>query len=124
MKKVLLVLTGVFLLLGGAAGLAYTTLASSHAGLASQPSASVEPTSAPEAVVVTPAPATATPAPTRQATANAMVHLRVGPSASTGIMTDIPMGAPVVLGSYSDSQWQQAVYNGLNGYVFKSYLNY
>ena len=67
---------------------------------------------------------TPTPTPDRQATANTMVHLRVGPSVNTDIMTDVPAGATVKLGGYSDSQWQQVTYNGLNGYVFKSYLNY
>jgi hypothetical protein len=65
----------------------------------------------------------ASPSPSR-ATTNGVVHLRVGPSVNTDVMTDVPSGTVVTLGAYSDSSWQQVTYKGFNGYIFKSYLNY
>jgi len=96
------------------------------------PSNTPEPTAINSATpVVSPSPspsvaASPSPSPSTapQATTNGVVHLRVGPSVNTGIMTDVPSGTVVKLGAYSDSSWQQVVFNGLNGYIFKSYLNY
>jgi len=50
--------------------------------------------------------------------------MRSGASTTTPIVADLNGGSVVTLGSYSDSQWQQVTYNGLNGYIFKSYLAY
>lgn len=55
---------------------------------------------------------------------NGFVHMRSGASTSTPIVTDLQAGTTLILGSYSDSQWQQVSYNGINGYVFKAYLTY
>ena len=88
------------------------------------PSTSPSPSPNPSPAVAASASPTASPATSPQATTNAFVHLRLGPSTNTAVMTDVPGGMVVKLGAYSDSSWQQVVYNGLNGYIFKSYLNY
>lgn len=84
------------------------------------------PTPMPTSVLV-PRPTTvATPAPvaTPTATTNAFVHLRASKSTSSAILTDLNGGTVVGLLSDSDAQWQQVSYNGLNGYIYKTYLAY
>lgn len=73
----------------------------------------------------------ATPAPTPAATPNgptattvSFVRLRAGASTSSGVLAELQGGTVLQLGTYQDSQWQQVSYNGLNGYVFRSYLQY
>ena len=77
--------------------------------------------------LATPVP-TASPAPTATpsatATTNSFVHMRAGKSTSTAILTDLNGGAVVQLLPDQDAQWQQVRYNGLTGYIFKTYLVY
>ena len=82
------------------------------------PTPTVKPTPA-----ATPAP-TPTPAASKKATTNAFVHMRAGKSTSTAILVDLNGGTVVELLSDSDAQWQQVRYNGLTGYIFKTYLVY
>jgi uncharacterized protein YgiM (DUF1202 family) len=80
----------------------------------------------------TPSPSlSATPTPTPVATpvvptavTNSFVHLRAGKSTSTNILIDLNGGTTVQLLADSDAQWQQVKYNGLVGYIFKTYLIY
>jgi len=94
-------------------------------------SPSVSPSTTPKPTVsATPSPTpVATPAPTPAvptATTNSypIVHMRVGKSASTAIVTDLNGGTVVQLLSDSDAQWQQVRYNGFTGYIYKIYLTY
>lgn len=73
--------------------------------------------------VVTPV-ATSTPRPLRTATTNAFVHVRAGASTATAILFDLNGGVTVELLSYQDASWQQVRYNGVTGYIFRSYLTY
>jgi uncharacterized protein YgiM (DUF1202 family) len=50
--------------------------------------------------------------------------MRAGKSTSTAILMDLNGGTAVQLLSDSDAQWQQVQYNGLTGYIFKTYLAY
>ncbi|HSX02350.1 MAG TPA: SH3 domain-containing protein [Candidatus Saccharimonadia bacterium] len=138
MKRAVLIAVGILGLTLLAASLTELTLALGHGGSLSDdlkvrpqatPSPSTTPTPPP---TTTPSPSplpTATPTsiPTPAvptAVTNSFVHLRAGASTATPILADLNGGTVVTLGSYSDSQWQQVQYNGLNGYVYKSYLTY
>jgi uncharacterized protein YgiM (DUF1202 family) len=88
-----------------------------------KPTVSVTPTVTPTPLVTPQPKATPTPA-AATATTNSFVHLRAGKSTSTAILTDLNGGTVVTLLPDSDSQWQQVQYNGLTGYIFKTYLTY
>jgi uncharacterized protein YgiM (DUF1202 family) len=137
--RVVVILGGVLVLALLAGGFTEATLAVGHrGGIADdallRPSAknlTPKPSPTPSAVV-TPA-ATATPAPTpsttpvpatRVAVTNSFVHLRAGKSIYTNILTDLNAGTQVQLLPDADAQWQQVQYNGLTGYIFKTYLTY
>ncbi len=133
MKRVVFTVIGILALTLVAAGLAEATLLFGHHGRLSddqqaRPAATPTPTPSPTpAPTLTPAPApvpTPTPVPVRTAVTNSFVHLRAGASTSTTILANLNGGTVVTLGSYVDSQWQQVQYNGQNGYIFKTYLNY
>jgi uncharacterized protein YgiM (DUF1202 family) len=137
MKRAVLIAVGILGLTLVATGLTELTLALGHGGSLSDdlkvrpqtlPSPSASPTPSPAATPPSPPPTIAlTPSPTPaapMATTNSFVHLRAGASTATPILTDLNGGTVVTLGSYSDSQWQEVQYNGLKGYVFKSYLAY
>lgn len=79
------------------------------------PAPTVTPTVAP-----TPVPTAVAP----HAVTNSFVHLRQSNSTSSAILMDLNGGTIVTLLPYSDSQWQQVQYNGLTGYIFRSYLMY
>lgn len=85
------------------------------------PTASPTPTLAPTAAPTTTPMLTVAVA---TATTNGFVHLRAGKSIYTPILTDLNAGTVVQLLPDSDAQWQQVRYNGLTGYIFKSYLAY
>ena len=138
MKRVVLIAIGILGLTLVASGLTELTLALGHNGRLTDDrlvrpitSPSPHPSTSPSPSVMptptaTPAPA-ATPTPTPAgptATTNSFVHMRAGASTATPIIANLDGGTVVTLGSYSDSQWQQVQYNGLDGYIFKSYLNY
>ena len=78
-----------------------------------------------EPKVVTPAPAPAPVVPAaKTATTKGFVHFRVARSTSSKILADLEANTVVTLGSYSDTLWQQATYNGQTGYIYKRYLQY
>lgn len=79
------------------------------------------PTSTP-APAPTPAPAAAPAAKT--ATTVSFVHMRTGKSTNTPIVTNLDGGTVVELRSDSDKYWQGVVYQGKNGYIYKTYLQY
>ena len=127
---------GALLLAVVAAGLAEATFAFGHFGRISddvtiKPRATVSPTPSisptPTLTPASTAAPTVTPVPTAvvpRAVTNAFVHLRQSNSTSSAILTDLNGGVTVELMTYSDAQWQQVRYNGLVGYIFKSYLTY
>jgi uncharacterized protein YgiM (DUF1202 family) len=129
-------LSGIIILAIGATFLTEATLAVGHrntliddaALVKASPTASPTPTPTPKPTTspsATPV-ATATPAAPAAATAvtNSFVHLRAGASTGTPIVADLNGGTTVTLGAYRDSQWQQVTYNGVNGYIYRSYLTY
>ncbi len=142
MGRVVATFGGVLVLALLAGGLTEATMALGHRGsLANdtllrprgttvKPAATPAPTSTtvvrPSATpVATASPTlTATPVTGPTATTNSFVHLRAGKSTSTAILTDLDGGTVVQLLSDSDAQWQQVRYNGLTGYIFKTYLQY
>lgn len=140
MGRVLVMLSGVLVLALLAGGLTEASLALGHHGritndLQVRPSQSLQPTATPTPIatptpVLTPSPAlTATPTPvatpvTKRAVTNSFVHMRAGKSIYTNILVDLNANTPVVLLPDSDAQWQQVQYNGLTGYIFKTYLTY
>jgi hypothetical protein len=74
--------------------------------------------------VSTPTPTpSATPAGSKAVT-NSFVHLRADKSTSSSILANLNGGTVLQLLPDSDSQWQEVSYNGITGYVFKTYLNY
>lgn len=75
---------------------------------------------APAPVVATPAPEPAAPT----ATTKSFVRFRAGRSTSSAVLAELQAGTVVTLGSYVDSKWQQATYNGQTGYIAKVYLQY
>ncbi len=135
MKRALFMALGIIALTLIAAGLTEATLAMGHRGDLTKdpvvhttvsPTPTATPSVTPPTVAPTPTPS-ATPTPTPvvpTATTNGFVHLRAGASTATAIVTDLNGGTTVTLGAYSDSQWQEVYYNGLHGYIFKSYLAY
>ena len=133
MRRVIFSAIGIIVLTLAAVGLTEATLAIGHRGriaddkAAHTPSPKPTPSATPSSTptpTLTPVP-TPVPTPTtRTATTNSFVHMRSGASTTTPIVADLNGGSVVTLGSYSDSQWQQVTYNGLNGYIFKSYLAY
>ena len=137
MERVVYTLIGILALALVASGLTEVTMAVGRSQLVDDqaarmsaqatPTPSVRPTASPSPTTTpTPTPAaTPTPAPVvRTATANSYVHMRSGPSTSTAIVTDLYAGYVVTLGAYSDTQWQEATYNGTHGYIYKAYLTY
>jgi uncharacterized protein YgiM (DUF1202 family) len=96
----------------------------------------VTPSPSPTATAsVTPVPTvaitlTSTPSPTvaprvfRTARTSAFVHLRAGASTASAILLDLNGGTTVELLDYQDASWQQVRYNGVMGYIFRSYLTY
>lgn len=77
----------------------------------------------PKAVEPTPAPVAPAPA-VKTATTKGFVHFRAARSTSSKILADLEANTTVTLGSYSDTLWQQATYNGQTGYIYKRYLIY
>ena len=75
---------------------------------------------APAPVVAAPAPEPAAPT----ATTKSFVRFRAGRSTSSAVLAELQAGTVVTLGSYVDSKWQQATYNGQTGYIAKAYLQY
>jgi hypothetical protein len=142
MGRVVATFGGVFVLALLAGGLTEATLALGHRGSLSndsllrpaatkvKPSPTASPVSTKPTVTPVPTPV-ATPIPTpiatpaaSIATTNAFVHMRAGKSTSTAILIDLNGGAVVRLLSGGDAQWQQVQFNGLTGYIFKTYLTY
>jgi len=134
------ILGGVLVLAVVAGGLTEATLALGHNGSLADdllvrhkergvyrvlPSPSVTPTPSPTPTsVLTPA-STPTPTPVvHTATTNAFVHMRAAKSLQANILIDLNGATKVELLSDADAQWQQVRYNGLVGYIFKTYLTY
>ncbi len=121
-------LQGILLLAVIASGLTEFTLvyakhAAPEVAVSPSPSPSPSPSATPTPTATPTATPVATPAVATVVT-NGFVHMRAGASTSTPIVTDLQAGTTLIRGTYSDSQWQQVSYNGLNGYVFKAYLTY
>lgn len=91
-----------------------------------QEAAPTEQTQTPAAPTPAPAPA---PAPAaapaaKTATTVSFVHMRTGKSTNTPIITNLDGGVVVELRNDSDKYWQGVVYQGKNGYIYKTYLQY
>ncbi|MDB5179036.1 MAG: hypothetical protein JWN01_979 [Patescibacteria group bacterium] len=128
---------GILTLAVLAGGLTEATLAIGHRGgimddTLSRPVGHATPAPTPKpAPSATPASAApATPVPTLgpssdgpTAITNSFVHMRAGKSTATAILADLDGDTRVRLLPDSDAQWQQVEYNGLVGYIFKTYLN-
>ncbi|HEX7259803.1 MAG TPA: SH3 domain-containing protein [Candidatus Saccharimonadia bacterium] len=76
------------------------------------------------------APATVTPkaAPAKPAAktafTNSFVNLRAGKSVSTPIIATLEAGTTVQLRDDADTTWQGVTYQGKNGYIYRSYIQY
>jgi len=137
MGRVAATFGGVLVLAVVAGGLTEGTLALGRRGSLSN-DAALRPSPSPQAAVASPSPTptpspsptpTATPTPTptpaiATATTNSFVHLRAAKSTASAILADLNGGTVVQLLPDRDSQWQQVRYNGLTGYIFRSYLAY
>jgi hypothetical protein len=139
-ERAVYTVVGILTLMLVAGGLTQVTLAMKGGSLwqlgINQPPATVaSPTPTPSATpAVTPEPTpepTATPEPTpeqtpppRTATVVSYVRFRAGPSVATAILGEFNGGEVVILGAYSDAQWQEATYNGTRGFIYKTYLRY
>jgi hypothetical protein len=142
-RRIAAILAGGVLITGGAIGLCYEALG--HGGIrvavaeqpsrpSETPSATVKasPSASPAASVAPSISPTLTPTPnlnpspvaSRSATTSAVVRLRKTPSTSADIITEVPSGVAVVLGAYSDAVWQQVTYEGVSGYISRTYLTY
>ena len=86
---------------------------------AAAPAATTAPAATPA-----PAPAAATAPAAKTATTVSFVHVRAGKSTSTSILFNLDGGAVVTLRDDSDPTWQGVTYNGQDGYIYKSYLQY
>jgi len=82
-------------------------------------------------VPVEPAPAAPAPAPTPTpaatlptATINGYVHMRADRSTASAIIADLYAGYIVSYHQVDAGLWQFVTYQGQNGYVYKTYLNY
>lgn len=131
---------GALVLAVVAAGLAEATFALGHIGsisndllhrpqstvsVAPQSTASPTPNATPMPTasatpIVTPVPTAITP----RAVTNAFVRLRQSNTTNSAILADLNGGTTVELLTYQDTQWQQVRYNGLTGYIYRSYLTY
>lgn len=79
----------------------------------------------PATPAATPAPAPAQAAPAvKTATTVSFVHMRTGKSTNTPIIINLDGGTVVELRNDSDKYWQGVVYQGKNGYIYKTYLQY
>ncbi len=67
---------------------------------------------------------TAPPAQAKTATTSAPVNLRASKSVNSAILTQIPSGTSVQLGSDIDATWQSVTYQGKSGYIYRAYLEY
>lgn len=135
MGRVVAILGGVLVLAFVAGGLTEATLAFGHRGGITDDT-SLRPQLKPRTPLPTPRPTVAptpaatpvpTPSPTpagHTATTNSFVHMRVSNSTSSNILANLNGGTVVQLLPYSDSSWQEVQYQGLTGYVYKSYLRY
>lgn len=136
MGRVLVTLAGILVLAVIAGFLTEVTLASGHGTFNDTllgpkstpiPSSSLSPT---PSASPSPSPSTSsTPEPTATptastATTNSFVHLRQGESTSTPILLNLNGGTVVQLLPISNAQWQEVEYNGVIGYIFRSYLSY
>ena len=130
MQRAGFVLIGILVLALVASGLAEATMVLGTRNRTSdeqhaRPSFSPTPTPPPSPSATATPPPTPTPTPAAPtATTISFVHMRSGASTATPIVVDLNGGTVVTLGSYVDSQWQQVSYNGYNGYIFRSYLQY
>jgi len=80
-------------------------------------------------VPVEPAPAAPAPAPTPAATLptatiNGYVHMRADRSTASAIIGDLYAGYAVNYQQVDAGLWQFVTYQGQNGFVYKTYLNY
>jgi SH3 domain-containing protein len=82
-----------------------------------KPSPQVTPSATP-----TPSPSASPAAPT--ATTVAFVHLRAAASTSSEILANLNGSTTVTILSGGDTDWQEVEWNGLTGFIFKSYLSY
>lgn len=137
MGRVLATLVGVLVLALLAGGMTEATLAIGHRGLiaddtkerpAKSPTPSPKPTvhaTGTPVATATPTPtATTTPIPGPTVVTNSFVHMRSDKSFNASIIANLDGGTVLQELPDSDSQWQQVMYNGQKGYVYKTYLTY
>jgi hypothetical protein len=86
---------------------------------------------APSPIVTTaPATAPATPKATaskptgKTAITNSFVNLRAGKSVATPIIATLEAGTTIQLRDDADTTWQGVTYQGKNGYIYRSYIQY
>jgi hypothetical protein len=89
--------------------------------------AQAQPIPTPQAA--SPAAAATTPAPTavpaaKTAITVSFVHMRTGKSTGTPVVFDLDGGTTVTLRDDSDPTWQGVTYQGKDGYIYKTYLQY
>ena len=111
MGRIVLVVTGILVLALVSAGLAELTISLGHKSRITDDRVA-RPTPSP------------TPVLTLTATTKAIVRLREQPTTASAVLADVQSGAVVKLGSYSDDLWQEVTYNGVHGYIYRSYLAY
>lgn len=132
MTRIFLIVFGILVLALVASGLTEAALV-----IGRPLSVSVEPkvpatpkpvTPASPTVAPTPAPAPVTPAPAAvplpTATVNGFVHMRADRSTAAVIITDLYAGNTVQYTQVDAGLWQAVIYQGQNGFVYKTYLNY
>jgi len=137
--RVLATLVGVLVLALLAGGMTEATLAIGHRGSINDdtkerpahvqaamplPKPSSKPSSSPTPAVTPATTPAVTPTPGPTVTTNAFVHMRADKSTSSPIIANLDGGTVLQELPDSDSQWQQVMYNGTKGYVYKTYLVY
>ncbi len=74
------------------------------------------------------APVVATPAPAAPvlptATVNGFVHMRASATTASSIITNLNTGDVVTYTTVDTGLWQAVSFHGIDGYVYKTYLNY
>ena len=114
--------------------LALIATALTETSLAVGKTQTTSPEPATKAVTTTAKPATptasttTTPSPAAPAsptaTVNGYVHMRTSPTTSASIVFDLNAGDVVSYGQVDDGLWQTVTYQGIHGYIYKTYLDY
>ncbi|HUC20010.1 MAG TPA: SH3 domain-containing protein [Candidatus Polarisedimenticolaceae bacterium] len=84
----------------------------------------VPPAVVPTATPVAPPPEATTKPAAKTALTNSFVNLRTGKSVSTPIIARLEAGTTIQLRDDADTTWQGVTYQGKNGYIYRSYIQY